>query len=84
MVRKGQRALEADQSNELLRTSENQRRSGLRVLDGVLVVGGGLVALLVIFKLVGFIAGILWFGVKVLVLLAIVAIVIRLVFGRRS
>ncbi len=84
MARKGQRALDADQSNEWPRASEGQKRPGLRVLDGVLVVGGGLVALLVIFKLVGFIAGILWFGVKVLVLLAIVAIVIRLVFGRRS
>ena len=35
---------------------------GLSVFDGVLIVGGGLIALFVAFEVLGFIAGVLWFS----------------------
>ncbi len=61
-----------------------EERSRLTLFDGLLVVGGGLVVLFVIFKLLGFVAGVLWFGLKVLILVAIVTLLVRLVFGRRK
>jgi uncharacterized membrane protein SirB2 len=59
-------------------------RSGLSVFDGVLIVGGGLIALFVAFEVLGFIAGVLWFLVKLVVVVALIALVVKLVFGRRS
>ena len=58
--------------------------SGLSAFDGVLIVGGGLIALFVAFEVLGFIAGVLWFLVKLVVVVALVALVVKLVFRRRS
>jgi uncharacterized membrane protein SirB2 len=63
---------------------EEEGRSGLSVFDGVLIVGGGLIALFVAFALLSFVAGIIWFVVKVIVVVALIALVARLVFRRRS
>jgi hypothetical protein len=59
-------------------------RSGLSVFDGVLIIGGGLIALFVAFEILGFIAGVLWFLVKLVVVVALVGLVVKLVFRRRS
>jgi uncharacterized membrane protein SirB2 len=59
-------------------------RSGLSLFDGVLIIGGGLIALLVAFEVLGFIAGVLWFFVKLVVVVALVVLVVKLVFRRRS
>jgi uncharacterized membrane protein SirB2 len=59
-------------------------RSGLSVFDGVLIVGGGLIALFVAFEVFSFIAGVVWFLVKLIVVVALIALVARLVFRRRS
>jgi len=59
-------------------------RTGLSLFDGVLIVGGGLIALFVAFALLSFVAGIIWFVVKVVVVVALVALVAKLVFRRRS
>ncbi len=54
------------------------------MFDGVLIVGGGLIALFVAFEVLGFIAGVLWFLVKLVVVVALIGLVVRLVFHRRS
>ena len=61
-----------------------EERSGLSLFDGVLVVGGGIIALIVAFAVLSFIAGVVWFVVKVIVVIALVALVAQLVFRRRS
>jgi uncharacterized membrane protein SirB2 len=62
----------------------DEERSGLSVFDGVLIVGGGIIALIVAFAVLSFIAGVVWFVVKVIVVVALIALVARLVFRRRS
>jgi len=59
-----------------------EERSGLSPFDGVLIVGGGLIALYVAFNLLGFIAGVVWFVIKVAVVVGLVALVARLLFRR--
>jgi len=59
-------------------------RSGLSVFDGVLLVGGGLIVLFVVFKVLGVLAAIVWTVVKVAILVALVVFVARLVFRKRS
>jgi uncharacterized membrane protein SirB2 len=61
-----------------------EERSGLTALDGVLLVGGGLIALFIAFKLLGFIAGLIWFVIKLAVVVGIIIVVARLLFRRRS
>jgi uncharacterized membrane protein SirB2 len=61
-----------------------EERTGLSLFDGVLIVGGGLIALFVAFALLSFVAGIIWFVVKVIVVVALIALVAKLVFRRRS
>lgn len=61
-----------------------EERKGLSLFDGVLIVGGGLIAVFVAFEVLGFIAGVVWFLVKVVVVVALIALVARLVFRRRS
>jgi uncharacterized membrane protein SirB2 len=61
-----------------------EERSGLSVFDGVLIVGGGLIALFVAFEVLGFIAGVVWFAVKAIIVVALIVLVARLVFRRRS
>jgi uncharacterized membrane protein SirB2 len=62
----------------------SEGRTGLSVFDGVLIVGGGLIALFVAFEVLGFIAGVVWFLVKLIVVVALIGLVIKLVFRRRS
>ena len=57
---------------------------GLSEFDGVLIVGGGLIALFVAFEVLGFIAGVVWFLVKLIVVVGLIALVAKLVFRRRS
>lgn len=63
---------------------EQQQRSGLSLFDGVLIIGGGLIALFVAFKVFGFIAGLVWFVIKLAVVAGLVMLVARLMFRRRS
>jgi uncharacterized membrane protein SirB2 len=63
--------------------AEEEHR-GLSLFDGVLIVGGGLIAVFVAFAIFSFIAGIVWFAVKVVVVVALIALVAKLVFGRHS
>ena len=58
--------------------------SGLSLFDGVLIVGGGLIVLFVLFKLLGVIAAIGWFIIKLVVAIALIVFVARLVFRKRS
>ena len=61
-----------------------EERTGLSVFDGVLIVGGGLIVLFVALKLFGLIVGLVWFVVKLAVVVALITLVVRLVFRRRS
>jgi uncharacterized membrane protein SirB2 len=61
-----------------------EERSGLSLFDGVLIVGGGIIAVIVAFAVLSFVAGVIWFIVKLVVVVALVALVAKLVFGRRS
>ncbi len=63
---------------------EEQQRTGLSLFDGVLIVGGGLIALFVAFAVLGFIAGIIWFVIKLAIVVALITLVAKLVFRRRS
>jgi uncharacterized membrane protein SirB2 len=60
-----------------------EERSGLSPFDGVLIVGGGLIALYVAFNLLGFIAGVVWFVIKAVVVIALIVFLARLLFRRR-
>ena len=51
----------------------DKERSGLSTLDAVLVIGGGIIAVVVAFAVLNFVAGILWFLFKVVVVVAVVA-----------
>jgi uncharacterized membrane protein SirB2 len=62
----------------------DEERSGLSLFDGVLIVGGGVIAVIVAFAVLSFVAGVIWFIVKLVVVVALVALVAKLVFGRRS
>jgi uncharacterized membrane protein SirB2 len=57
---------------------------GLNLFDGVLIVGGGIIAVIVAFAVFSFIAGVVWFVIKVAVVVALIALVAKLVFGRHS
>ena len=59
-------------------------KSGLSLFDGILIVGGGLIVLFVAFAVLAFIAGIIWFFVKLVIVVALIALVVKLVFRRRS
>ena len=60
-----------------------EERSGLSPFDGVLIVGGGIIAVIVAFAVLSFVAGVIWFIVKLVVVVALVALVAKLLFGRR-
>jgi hypothetical protein len=62
----------------------DEERHGLSLFDGVLIVGGGLIAIFVAFAVLHFIVGVIWFVVKVIVVVALVAFVAKLVFNRKS
>ncbi|MGB7052416.1 MAG: hypothetical protein WBG41_12665 [Acidimicrobiales bacterium] len=62
--------------------AEDEGRSGISVFDTVLVVGGGLIAVVVAFWILGFVASLLWTVFKVLIVVAIVVLLVRFVFGR--
>ena len=60
-----------------------EERSGLSLFDGVLIVGGGIIAVIVAFAVLSLVAGVIWFMVKLVVVVALVALVAKLLFGRR-
>jgi uncharacterized membrane protein SirB2 len=63
---------------------EQNERSGLSVFDGVLIVGGGIIALFVAFAVLSFVAGIVWSLVKLVLVVALIVFIAKLVFRRRS
>ena len=61
-----------------------EEHTGLSVFDGVLIVGGGIIAVVVLITLIGFVTSIIWFVLKLVIVVALVAFVGRLIFRRRS
>jgi hypothetical protein len=62
----------------------DDERKGLSVFDGVLIVGGGIIAIVVAFAVLSFIAGVIWLIIKVVLVVAVIGLLVKLVFGRRS
>jgi uncharacterized membrane protein SirB2 len=61
-----------------------EEHSGLSLFDGLLIIGGGLIVLFVAFGVLHFIGSLIWFLVKLVVVVALIALVVKLVFRRRS
>ncbi len=60
----------------------DEERKGISTFDVVLVVGGGLIALWIAFSLLGFVASLVWTFFKVVIVVAIIVLLVRFVFGR--
>jgi len=61
---------------------DGQQRSGLTLLDGVLLVGGAIIAVWVAFAVLHFVVGVVWFVIKAVVLVALIVLVARLLLRR--
>ena len=61
-----------------------EERTGLRLFDGVLIVGGGLIAIFVAIWLITAVTAVIWFVIKLAVVVALIAFVARHLFRRRS
>jgi len=59
-------------------------RSGLKTFDLVLLIGGGIIAALVAFALLNFVAGVIWFAIKFIFVIAVIGLIAWLVVGRRK
>ncbi len=57
--------------------------SGLKLLDAVLLVGAGVIAVVVAFALLSFIASVVWFLIKVVVVVAIIGALGMFLLRRR-
>jgi hypothetical protein len=62
----------------------NEERTGLSLFDGVLIVGGGLIAVFVAIWLITAVTAVIWFVIKLVVVVALVTFVVRHLFRRRS
>lgn len=62
---------------------ERRHGSGLRVLDAVLVVGAVVVAVVLAFAVLHVLVGLVWFAVKTVVVVAVIAAVVGLLVRRR-
>jgi hypothetical protein len=58
--------------------------TGLSVFDGVLIVGGGIIVVAIAISFLGFLAAVVWTVVKLIILVAVIGLVVKLVFRRRS
>ena len=61
-----------------------EERTGLSLFDGVLIVGGGLIAIFVALWLITAVTAVIWFVIKLVVVVALIAFVARHLFRRRS
>jgi hypothetical protein len=62
----------------------DDERTGLTFFDGVLIAGGGLIAILVAFWVFSAVVGFLWGVVKIVIILAIILLLGRMLLRRRS
>jgi len=64
--------------------TEQAKRSGLRAFDMALMVAGGVVAVVVAFALLHFVVGMIWFAVKAVVVVAVIAAIGWMLLRRHS
>ncbi|MDA8273894.1 MAG: hypothetical protein M0029_00765 [Actinomycetota bacterium] len=62
---------------------ERRHGSGLHVLDAVLVAGAVVVAVVLAFAVLNVLAGLVWFAVKTVIVIAVIAAVVALLVRRR-
>jgi hypothetical protein len=61
-----------------------EEHTGLRTMDGVLLVGAGIIAIVVVFAVLSFVASLIWFVIKVIVVVAVLGGLAWLLLRRRS
>ena len=61
-----------------------EERTGLSLFDGVLIVGGGIIAVVVAIWLITAVTAVIWFVIKLVVVVALIALVARVLFRRHS
>ncbi|HXA34222.1 MAG TPA: hypothetical protein VNV87_18360 [Acidimicrobiales bacterium] len=59
-------------------------QSGLKTFDLVLLIGGGVIAALVAFALLSAVAGIIWFAIKFIFVIAVIGLIAWWLVGRRK
>jgi hypothetical protein len=59
-------------------------QSGLKTFDLVLLIGGGIIAVLVAFALLHAVAGIIWFAIKFIFVIAVIGGLAWWLVGRRK
>jgi hypothetical protein len=59
-------------------------QSGLKTFDLVLLIGGGVIAALVAFALLSAVAGIIWFAIKFIFVVAVIGLIAWWLVGRRK
>jgi hypothetical protein len=59
-------------------------RTGLTFFDGVLIAGGGLIAIMVAFWVFSAVVGIVWGVVKFAIVVAVIVLLGRMLLRRRS
>jgi hypothetical protein len=62
----------------------DEERTGLSLFDGVLIFGGGIIAVIVAIWLITAVTAVIWFVIKLVVVVALIAFVARHLFRRRS
>jgi len=62
----------------------DEERTGLSLFDGMLIVGGGIIAIIVAIWLITAVTAVIWFVIKLVVVVALIALVGRVLFRRRS
>jgi hypothetical protein len=60
-----------------------EERTGLSVIDKMLLVGGGIIVVFVLFGLLHIIVGAIWFLIKVVVAVAVIVFLARWIFSRK-
>jgi len=64
--------------------SVSDDQSGLKTFDLVLLIGGGVIAALVAFALLSAVAGIIWFAIKFIFVIAVIGLIAWWLVGRRK
>jgi hypothetical protein len=64
--------------------ADREAKSGISLVDAVLLMGAGAVVVVVVFFLLNVLAGIIWFAIKAVVVVAVVAFLGWLVLRKSS
>jgi hypothetical protein len=63
--------------------AEKDAESGIKLFDAILLIGAGAVAVVIVIFLLNVLAGIIWFAIKVLIVMAVVGFIGWLILHKR-